>query len=355
MFTFCKSDDERERQAKLLAKAIKKAYETKKCCNDSAAWRKLAHDLAKNASVPTKYVPIRDIIKIFQNGDLDLAVDLYDGDREDPILHRAKNLITTLLHICPQDDESFEQVADTINWLEILMHIATAKLIYIKSGALVAKNYLYQEASASDGVDPEDLMEIPKIIKFIAKSELKSPIDVETILPYFLKIFKPLSTNPYSQSQHNLKDLTQRFPVDIVKDFWGNLSISGTLGINERIDLHLLEIAYSNRVEWTKRISNLDDTISQSQMQNLDDLPKEDLRYYIEFKKIWQLKAEGVKLEHILEHLDQEGCILTEKSIKLAYQMHRQSSVICDLDGPDEFMDSISPDDVNVTGQSELV
>lgn len=352
MFTFCKSDDEREKQAKLLAKAIKKACEPKKCYNDSAAWRKLAHDLATDVNVSTKYVPVKNIIKIFQNGNLDLAVALYDGNREDPIFHRAKNLITTLLHICPKDDEDFRQVADTINWLEILMHVATAKCIYIKSGALVAKNYLYQEASARDGVEPEDLMEIPKIIKFIAKSELKSPIDVETILPYCIKIFKPISTNPYSQDTYNLKDLTQRFPVDIVKDFWGNLSMSRTLGINERVDLSLLELAYGHRVEWTKQISNLDDTISQSQMQNLDDLSKEDLRHYIEFKKIWQLKAEGVKLEHILAHLDQEGCVLTAKSIKLAYEMHPQSSVIYDLDEPDEFMDSISPDDANVTGQS---
>jgi len=357
MFSFFKSQE--EKQAKRLAKAIKKAYEPQKCCNNPVKSRQIAHELAADSETSAKYVPVRDVIKIFQHGDLELAVDLFNRYRKDPIIHRAKNLLTVLFSACDKEDKNFEQVADTMNWLKILMLVMVVKTICINSGPLEAKNYLYQEISMTDNIAPKDLLEVPKIIRYIAESELYSAIDVKTVLPYFLKIFKPLSTNPCDRIEFNVEDLIHRFPVDIVKDSSGKLSIDKTVGINDRLDPALMEIAFKNRMELTAEINDLDDSISQSQIQNLEELPAEDLRYYLAFKKVWQLKAEGMCLKDILGQLQQEGCALAPKSVRIAYEMHRRSSVISEYsESEDEFSDVISHEDMDfesdITGEAEL-
>ncbi|AVP87831.1 hypothetical protein phytr_9010 [Candidatus Phycorickettsia trachydisci] len=337
MFSCFQSQE--ERQAKLLARSIKKAYETKKCWNNPLKARELAYELAKDPNISTKYVPVRDVIKIFQNGDLNLAVHLFDGNRKDPIIHRAKNLISVMFSICNGEDENFYHVADTMNWLKILMLLTVVKLIHINSGIIAAKNYLYQEIGVSDNINDKDLVEIPKIMKFIAISELESTVDVKAILPYFLKIFKPISTNPCDHISFNVDELAQRFPIDIIKDSSDNLSVYKTLGINERVDPALMEIAFKNRVELTAQTHEIDNNISHSQIRNPDDLFEGDLKYYLAFKKVWKLRAEGFRLDSIVEQVCKEEGILTEKSIKLAYLMHRQSSVIPEIEGGNEQID----------------
>jgi len=353
MFSCFKSQEEIE--ARLLARSIKKAYDPKKCWNNPDKARELAYELAKDPSISTKYVPVRDVVKILQNGDLNLAAQLFDGNRKDPIIDRAKDLITFMFSMCDGEDENFQHVADTMNWLKILMLLTVVKVISINSGMIEAKNYLYQEISVSDNINNQELAEIPKITKFIAISKLHSPIDVKAILPYFLKIFKPLSTNPCDHISFNVEELTLRFPADISKDSSGNLSIYKTLGINERLDQGLMEIAFKNIVEFTSQIHVLDDNISQNQIQNSDDLSEEDLQYYLAFKQVWRLKAEGLKLDGIVKQLGKEDGILTAKSIKLAYKMHRESSVISELSAIDEFEDTISPDNIYITGEGDKV
>lgn len=353
MFSCFKSQEEIE--AKLLAKSIKKAYESKKCWNNPAKSRELAYKLAQDPSISTKYVPVRDVVKILQNGDLNLAAQLCDENRKDPIIDRAKDLITFMFSMCDREDENFQHVADTMNWLRILMLLTIVKVIYINSGIIEAKNYLYQEISMSDNVNKTDLVEVPKIMKFIAISELQSAVDVKTILPYFLKIFKPISTNPCDHIPFNVEELTLRFPADILKDSSGNLSIYDTLGINERLDPALMEIAFKNRVELTSQIPGFDDGISQNQTQDLEHVPQEDLQYYLAFKRVWQLKAEGLKFDGIVEQLGKENNKLTAKSIKLAYQMHRQSSVISELSAIDELEEATNPNNIYIMGEGDTV
>lgn len=355
MFSCFQSQE--EKQAKLLARSIKKAYSSKKCWNNPDKARELAYELAQNPHISTKYVPVRDVVKIFQNGDINLAAHLFDGERQDPIIHRAKNLISVMFSMCNGEDENFHYVADTMNWLKILMLLTVVKVTYRYSGMIEAKNYLYQEISVDNNINHQDLVEIPKIMKFIAISDLESAVDVKAILPYFLKIFKPISTNPCDHIPFDIKELLQRFPVDILKDSSNNLSVDKSLGINERIDPVLMEIAFKSRVEWTNQVCNLDGSISQNQVQDLSTVPEGELQYYLAFKKVWKLKSEGFRLDSIVEQLCQKEGVLTEKSIKLAYQMHHQSSVISEIDEVNEPVDESDETmgDRNYLGDDQVV
>jgi len=352
-----------EKQAKLLAKSIKRAYGMQTWRNNPYRSKQLAYEIAQDPNVSTKYIPVRDVIKILQNGDLSLAMEIFDGKRKEPIIHRATHLIIDLFNLCSNGDENFQQVADTMNWLKILMLIKIVKITCSCLGTLEAINYLYQEAITDGETTLEDLIEVPKIVRYVVKSGLELPIDVKTILPYFLKIFKPTSANPCSQNALSIEYLMLKFPSDIVLDSKGHLCMYKTLGIDERVDPALLEFSFKGRMnKWTIQKSDLDNESSTAQIQNADNLPEEDVKCYLTFQKILQLKAEGITLEQILEQLNKESCVLTEKSIKLIYAMPSQSPINSDMNSPqvvDEFMDTISPNEVdtgvNIAGKNELV
>jgi len=225
-----------EQKGHFLADAIRKANQERSLLSNTSHWINVALKLLDDPTVPTYYVPIRDVIKCLEKGNIDLAIKLYLNPENNEVHNRAGELLNELLDRAQGDERALSQIEETNHLLSIINFIRNIQELK-KHGCsandikeFISHNLV--ERANLRGV--EDVSAVEQNLDFISQHNLNTQEDILQALPHFRKIISNCRSSLLDDMvvSPKLEDkiLCARFPSDIIKNKGKGINIALTLG-----------------------------------------------------------------------------------------------------------------------------
>ncbi|AVP88130.1 hypothetical protein phytr_12050 [Candidatus Phycorickettsia trachydisci] len=228
-----------DHKGRFLANAIKKANKDKVLLLNKNYWINVASELLNDPTVPTYYVPIREVIKCLEKGNLTLAIKLYLHAENNEVHNRAGELLNELTDTAQGNYQALEQIEEIKRSLGIITFIKNIQ--DLRKHGCSSKDikdftfYHWLEKSNLDDID--NIVSIWQTLDFILEQELNTKENILESLPHFRKIISNHHSNLLHEVVENEKleeeILCARFPYDIIKSKDGGINIALTLGLAE--------------------------------------------------------------------------------------------------------------------------
>lgn len=226
-----------EQKGRFLADAIRKANKEGAFLLNKSHWINVALKLLDDPTVPTYYVPIRDVIKCLERGNIDLAIKLYLNPENNEVHNRAGELLNELIDRAQGDERALSQIEETNRLLSIINFIRNIQELK-KHGCSTndIKEFIsHNLVERANPYEVEDVSTVEHNLDFISQHDLNTQEDIIQALPHFRKIISNcrsslLDETPVSQKLED-KILCARFPSDIIKNKDKGINITLTLGL----------------------------------------------------------------------------------------------------------------------------